>query len=137
MRSARTCGACIGEPVGKGHGFAFSEALTGKGGAWDWNSMSAWLANPKKFAPGHQDDLCRARGIPRTAPTSSPSSTRKRRAEAAPAAPAEATAAAATRPRPKPRSAGAQKAENEPVLNEAQAAKGGQKTLGGEAAPKR
>jgi cytochrome c len=43
----------IGEPVGKGaHGFAFSEALAGKGGAWDWNTMSEWLANPKKFAPG-------------------------------------------------------------------------------------
>ncbi|HEU0311013.1 MAG TPA: cytochrome c family protein, partial [Sphingomicrobium sp.] len=24
----------------------------GVGGAWDWEKMSAWLANPKKFAPG-------------------------------------------------------------------------------------
>jgi cytochrome c len=43
----------LGEPIGKGaHGFAFSEALSGKGGNWDWNSLSDWLANPKKFAPG-------------------------------------------------------------------------------------
>ena len=43
----------LGEPVGKGaHGFAFSDALAGKGGNWDWNSLSEWLANPKKFAPG-------------------------------------------------------------------------------------
>ena len=43
----------LGEPIGKGaHGFAFSDALAGKGGNWDWNSLSEWLSNPKKFAPG-------------------------------------------------------------------------------------
>jgi cytochrome c len=43
----------LGEPVGKGaHGFAFSEALAGKGGAWDWDNLSEWLSSPKKFAPG-------------------------------------------------------------------------------------
>ena len=43
----------LGEPIGKGaHGFAFSEALSGHGGNWDWNSLSEWLSNPKKFAPG-------------------------------------------------------------------------------------
>ena len=42
----------LGEPVGKGKGFPFSEALAGKGGNWDWNSLSDWLSNPKKFAPG-------------------------------------------------------------------------------------
>jgi cytochrome c len=43
----------LGEPVGKGaHGFAFSEALAGKGGAWDWDNLSEWLTSPKKFAPG-------------------------------------------------------------------------------------
>ena len=41
----------LGEPVGKGHGFPFSEALAGHGGTWDWNTLSEWLANPKKFAP--------------------------------------------------------------------------------------
>ncbi|MGE3745929.1 MAG: cytochrome c family protein [Sphingomonadaceae bacterium] len=42
----------IGEPIGKGHGFAFTDALAGKGGVWDWQSMSDWLHNPRKFAPG-------------------------------------------------------------------------------------
>jgi cytochrome c len=43
----------LGEPVGKGaNGFAFSEALSGKGGNWDWDKLSEWLSNPKKFAPG-------------------------------------------------------------------------------------
>ena len=42
----------LGEAVGKGHGYAFSPALSGHGGTWDWTTMSDWLANPKKFAPG-------------------------------------------------------------------------------------
>src|SRR5215212_8497994 len=41
-----------GEPVGKGKGFPFSEALAKKGGSWDWQTLSDWLANPRKFAPG-------------------------------------------------------------------------------------
>ena len=42
----------LGEPIGKGHGFAFSPALANKGGNWDWHSMDAWLTSPKAFAPG-------------------------------------------------------------------------------------
>ncbi len=43
----------MGEGVGKGaHGFAFSDALASKGGVWEWQNMSDWLHNPKKFAPG-------------------------------------------------------------------------------------
>jgi len=42
----------MGEPVGKGHGFAFSPALAGKGGTWTFDSLSEWLSSPKKFAPG-------------------------------------------------------------------------------------
>lgn len=43
----------MGEPIGQGHaGFAFSDALRGKGGNWDWDSMSAWLTSPRAFAPG-------------------------------------------------------------------------------------
>ena len=42
----------MGEPVGKGHGYAFSPALAGVGGTWNWDNLSAWLASPKKFAPG-------------------------------------------------------------------------------------
>ncbi|HYD14074.1 MAG TPA: cytochrome c family protein [Allosphingosinicella sp.] len=43
----------MGEPIGQGHGgFAFSDALRNKGGNWDWENMSAWLASPRAFAPG-------------------------------------------------------------------------------------
>ena len=43
----------MGEGIGKGHaGFPFSPALSGVGGTWTWDTMSAWLASPKKFAPG-------------------------------------------------------------------------------------
>jgi cytochrome c len=43
----------MGEGVGKGKaGYAFSSALSGKGGNWDFANMDEWLANPKKFAPG-------------------------------------------------------------------------------------
>ena len=43
----------FGEEIGKGaNGFAFSEALAGKGGTWNFDNLSDWLSNPKKFAPG-------------------------------------------------------------------------------------
>lgn len=42
----------MGEAIGKGHGFAFSSALSGKGGNWNWDTLSEWLSNPKAFAPG-------------------------------------------------------------------------------------
>jgi cytochrome c len=43
----------LGESIGKGaNGFAFSDALAGKGGNWDWQGLADWLHNPKKFAPG-------------------------------------------------------------------------------------
>ena len=54
-----------------------------------------------------------------------------------PAAPAEAAApAAGDKAAAEAAGAEAEKAENEPVLNEATAAKGPQKSIGGEAAPK-
>ncbi len=42
----------MGEPVGQGKGFAFSDALSKKGGAWSWDNLSQWLSSPKAFAPG-------------------------------------------------------------------------------------
>jgi cytochrome c len=134
---ANALGPALFGTMGKalaGHpGFAYSDALKGVGGTWDWDKMSAWLANPKKFAPGTkmtfaglsnpQDraDLMlflNSRGGTLTVPPP-------------PAATAEASADKAEA---EADDAGAQKAENEPVLNEAQAAKGG-RTLAGEAAP--
>ena len=43
----------LGEPIGQGKGgFAFSDALKGVGGNWDWEKMNAWLTSPRKFANG-------------------------------------------------------------------------------------
>ena len=42
----------IGKPHGHVPGFAYSDALKGKPGVWDWNSMNEWLTSPKKYAPG-------------------------------------------------------------------------------------
>ena len=42
----------LGEPIGQGKGFPFSPALSGVGGNWDFDKLSAWLTSPKKFAPG-------------------------------------------------------------------------------------
>ncbi len=43
----------MGEEIGHGkHGFAFSTALAGMGGSWDFEKMNAWLTSPRKFAPG-------------------------------------------------------------------------------------
>lgn len=42
----------LGKPHGHVPGFAYSDALKSVPGTWDWTSMSEWLANPKKYAPG-------------------------------------------------------------------------------------
>src|SRR6476661_8210794 len=42
----------IGEPIGQGKGFAFSDALAKKGGTWNWDLLGQWLTSPKAFAPG-------------------------------------------------------------------------------------
>jgi cytochrome c len=125
----------LGEPIGKGaHGFAFSGALSGKGGAWDWNNLSEWLSNPKKFAPGTKMTFAGLGNPEDRANVIAFLNAHSDAPRPLPAAPAEATVAAGDKAKGEAAGAGAQKAENEPVLNEAQAAKGGQKNLGGEAA---
>lgn len=42
----------LGQPIGQGKGFAFSDALSKKGGAWNWDNLSQWLTSPRTFAPG-------------------------------------------------------------------------------------
>lgn len=42
----------LGEPVGQGKGFAFSDALSKKGGIWNWDNLSQWLSSPRAFAAG-------------------------------------------------------------------------------------
>ena len=133
----------LGEPIGKGAGgYAFSEALSGKGGNWDWTQLGAWLHSPKAFAPGTKmtfaglsDPQDRANVIAflntkNDAPKPLPAAPKE---EAAPAAGASADGAKAAAENI---SADAQKAPNTAVLTEQQAVTGGPKNVGGEGAAK-
>ena len=43
----------VGGAIGKhAPGFAYSPALAGKGGNWDWTNLDPWLKSPSGFAPG-------------------------------------------------------------------------------------
>jgi cytochrome c len=42
----------MGQPLAARAGFAYSDALRGKGGNWDWDQMSQWIQSPRQFAPG-------------------------------------------------------------------------------------
>ncbi len=42
----------VGAPKGHVAGFAYSQALIGTGGVWDFEALDAFIANPKAYAPG-------------------------------------------------------------------------------------
>jgi cytochrome c len=42
----------VNEPKGQGRGFNFSAAMKGKGGAWTFDDLNKFIANPKGFVPG-------------------------------------------------------------------------------------
>jgi len=127
----------VGKAIAAKAGFAYSPALKGVGGSWGWDNLSAWLANPKKFVaqnkmtfaglsnPQDRADVMaflNSRGGTLTAPPPPAEG-------AAPGAdPAEVAAAE------NEVGGGAQKAEDQPVLNQADAVKGGPKNSGGDAA---
>jgi cytochrome c len=127
----------MGNPVAAHPGFAFSAPLKEKGGTWDWETMSAWLANPKKFAPGTKMTFAGLGNPQDRADVMAFLNARDNAPLPIPAAPAEAATGDADAGKPGTgAAAGPQKAENEPVLNEQQAVKGGDKNIGGEGAPK-
>ena len=67
---AKACGAChnfekgagakvgpplwgvLGRPVASIANFSYSEALKGKGGAWDYDKINTFITDPKGYAPG-------------------------------------------------------------------------------------
>jgi len=128
----------LGEPIGQGHGYAFSPALSGKGGTWTFDTLGEWLTSPKKFAPGTkmtfaglgnpQDRadviafLNAHSGAPQPLPAAPPPSAAAADGAAKPDA---AAADAAPKPGTGPNN-GPQKAEDEPQTNEVR---------GGNAAP--
>jgi len=109
----------LGEPVGKGKGFPFSPALSGVGGTWNWENMSAWLTSPKKFAPGTKMTFAGLSNPQDRANVIAFLNTHSDSPLPLPAAPAEAAApskddkAAATTPGTGPEQPGPQKAEDE------------------------
>ena len=124
----------LGEPVGKGHGFPFSPALSGVGGSWNWDNLSAWLASPKKFAPGTKMTFAGLSNPQDRANVIAFLNAHSDSPLPLPAAPAEAAAAPATdqkadsgKPGTGPEQPGPQKAEDEPAS--------AKKPGGGEAAP--
>jgi cytochrome c len=123
----------MGAPLAGKPGFAYSDALKTKGGQWDWEAMSQWLKSPKSFAPGTKMTFAglskpeeranllvylNAQGsnLPLPPPP------------AAAGNPAQVAAEKGDMPPPPG------KAEDEPVLTEAQAAKQPVGRTGGEAA---
>ncbi|WP_332819314.1 c-type cytochrome [Sphingopyxis sp.] len=42
----------LGKPHGHVPGFAYSDALKGVAGNWDFEGMNAWITSPRKYAPG-------------------------------------------------------------------------------------
>ena len=130
----------LGKPHGHVAGFAYSDALKGKPGNWDFASLSDWLANPKKYAPGTkmtfaglsnpQDraDVIAFLNAKSDAPLPLPAAPA---AAAAPEADAKAGEKAAAETAI---GGGAEKAPNVPVKNQVDAVKGGIKTSGGDAA---
>jgi cytochrome c len=126
----------VGAPIGKhAPGFAYSPALAGKGGNWGFEELSHWLKSPRDFAPGTKMGFA-GLGKPEDranliAYLNAQGSNLPLPAPVAEGNPAQAAAEAADQP------AAGDKAEDEPVLNEATAAtaKGGQSNVHGEGAP--
>ena len=42
----------VGDDIGSRDGFAYSDALTGLDGAWTYEALDAFLADPRREAPG-------------------------------------------------------------------------------------
>lgn len=42
----------VGHPVGKTAGFAYSSAMAGHGGSWDYHTLNTYLHKPREVVPG-------------------------------------------------------------------------------------
>ena len=121
----------LGKPHGHVPGFAYSDALKSKPGVWDWDSLSQWLHSPKTYAPGSKMTFA---GLSKPQDRANVIAYLNKQSDsplpmpAAPATPAKTAAEASDAP------ATAEKAKDQPVLTEGQAAKQPEGRVGGEAA---
>jgi cytochrome c len=125
----------LGEPIGQGKGFAFSDALSKKGGNWDWDSLGQWLKSPKAFAPGTKMTFAGLGNPQDRANVIAFLNQHSDGPKPLPAAPAAAAPAAAGKAPGTGPNDGPQVAGKEPVLTEQQVGKN-PKNVGGEGAPK-
>ena len=44
----------VGRPVGQVAGFAYSDAVKGKGGNWTWENLAGYLNDPRGYMPGNK-----------------------------------------------------------------------------------
>ena len=114
----------LGQPIGQGKGFAFSDALSKKGGAWNWDNLSQWLTSPRAFAPGTKMTFA---GLSNPQDRANVEAFLNSHSDSPQALP-KAAAAAGAGPNNSP-----QKAQTEPVLNAA-VAEGNPKNSSGPAA---
>jgi cytochrome c len=133
----------LGKPHGHVPGFAYSDALKGKAGNWDWQGLSDWLKSPKAYAPGtkmtfaglskpeDRADVIAFLNARSDAPLPMPAAPAAGESAGAPAAAGQADATQAGPAVAAMPGGAAQKAENEPVQTEAQAGN----AVRGEAAP--
>ncbi len=105
----------LGEPIGQGKGFAFSDALAKKGGNWDWDNLGQWLSSPKAFAPGTKMTFAGLSNPQDRADVIAFLNSHSDAPKPLPAAPAAAAPAAAGKEPGTGPNNGPQKAEKEPV----------------------
>jgi cytochrome c len=104
----------IGEPIGQGKGFAFTDALSKKGGTWNWDNLSQWLTSPRAFAPGTKMSFAGLSNPQDRADVIAFLNQHSDAPKPLPAAPAAQTAASGAKPGNGPDN-GPQKADKEPV----------------------
>jgi cytochrome c len=120
----------IGEPIGQGKGFPFTDVLAKKGGTWNWDNLAQWLNSPKTFAPGTKMSFAGLSNPQDRADVIAFLNSHSDAPKPLPAAPAATTDASAAKPGTGPDN-GPQKAEKEPVLKTEAAGKTAQ-TSGGD-----
>ncbi len=123
----------VGAPVGHVPGFAYSSDLKAVGGSWDWEKLNQWLKRPQDLAPKTKMAFAGLSKPEERANLIAWLNTQSDSPQPLPPPPAASPAQAAA----EAADVGAQgdKAEDEPVLTEGQAAKQPEGHVGGEGAP--